>query len=460
MNKFSLSLLGAFLIVCGCTSPGASGGGGTVTGTKEPEEAINAPEAPIGDGVIEGKLEVVAFKGGYDIDFYATAGKEFEAKHPGLTVTVDGDPKIWEKIGPRMVSGDTPDIMFPGWGMNHWALVQDGAVMSLDKALDSPSFDGKSTWRETFDPNILKLCQSGGKTYMLPLYTMFYGWWYDPGLFAKNLWTPPRDWDELLNLCARMKTAGIAPLTFQGQYPYYMTDGMLLPWAASVGGIEAVNAAQNLEPGAWKSPAMLQAAKMIAELRDKGYFLTGSEGMSHTESQTQFLNGKAAMIPCGSWLESEMKTTIPPGVSVRFFNTPYVKGGKGDPTMALIGIEPWMIPSKAKNPNAAVAYYKYMTSLEKAKQFVEQKGSLMAIKGSDTAKLPESLIAPAATVKGAKTVWAIQYKTWYPEMQKEIEGALTTMLNKGLTPEEFCDRCEAAAEKTRTDDTIKKYKVN
>jgi N-acetylglucosamine transport system substrate-binding protein len=181
--------------------------------------------------------------------------------------------------------------------------------------------------------------------------------------------------------------------------------------------------------------------------------------MSHTESQTQFLNGKAAMIPCGSWLESEMKKTMPPGVTLRFFNTPVVTGGKGDPTMALIGIEPWMIPAKAKNPNAAVGFYKYMTSLEKAKQFVEQKGSLMSIKGSEEAKLPESLKAPLATVKGAKSVWAVQYRQWYPAMQKEIEGALTSMLNKDLTPEQFCERCEAAAEKTRQDETIAKYKV-
>ena len=460
MNRKTLLLLCASILIGGCGSNGASVSSGTGTSTGKPEDAINTPEAPTGEGKLEGKLEVVAFEGGYGTDFYATAAKEFQEKNPGLTVTVEGDPRIWDKIRPRMVSGDTPDIMFPGWGMDQWALVQDGQLMSLDKALDSPAYGGQGKWRDTFDPNILKLCQSGGKTYMLPLYTMFYGWWYDPGLFAKNLWTPPKDWDELLTLCAKIKASGRAPLAFQGQYPYYMIEGMLLPWTASIGGLEAVNAAQNLEPGAWKSPAMLQAAKMIAELRDKGYFLEGSVGMSHTESQTQFLNGKAAMVPCGSWIESEMKKVMPAGVTVRFFNAPSVPGGKGDPATALIGVEPWMIPVKSKNPNAAVAYYKYMTSLEKAKQFVEQKGTLMSIVGSDAAKMSDILKAPAETVKQAKVVWAVQYRTWYPAMQKEIEGALTTMLNKGSTPEEFCDRCEAAAEKTRKDDSIAKYKVN
>lgn len=460
MKRTSILILSLCLLLSGCGSGGSTvSNDGKSTGSGSTETS-NVVEAPTGDGKLEGKLEVVSFEGGYGVDFFEQAAKEFQEKNPGLTISVDGDPRMWEKIRPRMVSGDTPDLMFPGWGMDHWALVQDGQLMALDKALDSPAYGGQGKWRDTFDQNILKLCQKDGKTYMLPLYTMVYGWWYDPGVWTKNLWTPPKTWDDLLALCAKMKAAGIAPIAFQGQYPYYMIEGMLLPWAASVGGLDAVNAAQNLDPGAWKSPAMLKAAQMIAELRDKGYFLEGSVAMSHTEAQTQFLNGKAAMVPCGSWIESEMKKTMPPGTAVRFFKCPVVADGKGDPTTQLIGVEPWMIPVKSKNANAAVAYYKYMTSVDKAKQFVEQKGTLMAINGSEPAKMPEVLKAPAEAVKSAKTVWAVQYRMWYPAMQKEIEGAMTSLLNKELTPEQFCDRCEAAAETARKDDSLVKYKVN
>jgi len=91
-----------------------------------------------------------------------------------------------------------------------------------------------------------------------------------------------------------------------------MISGFLFPWAISSGGIEAVDNAQNLIPGAWKSPAMLEAATKIAELRDKGYFEEGALGMSHTESQTEFVTDKAAMIPCGTWLHSEMSKSMPP----------------------------------------------------------------------------------------------------------------------------------------------------
>ena len=443
-----LGLVGALaLLLAGC----GSGGGAA-------NESAPVAEAPAPVAKPTGKLEVVAFKGGYGIDFYQQAAKEFEGRNPGLSIEVTGNPKVWESLRPRMVAGTPPDLMFPGWGMDHWALVDEGQVLALDRALDGPADDGKGTWRETFDPNVLKLGQKDGKTYMLPLYTMVYGWWYDPGLFAANGWTPPRTYAELLTLSEKIKAKGIAPITYQGQYPYYMIEGMLLPWAASVGGTSAIDAAQNLQPGAWNSPAMLRSAEMIVELRDKGFFQSGATGMSHTEAQTGFLNRKAAMIPCGSWLESEMKETMPKGAKVAFFLPPVVEGGKGDPTMTIVRVEPWMVPADAKNPDAAIAFYRYLTSLPKAKQFVQEKGTLMAIRGSDAGDLPESLRAPSQTVRAAKSLWSNRFRQWYPAFEKEIEGALTEMLNGG-TAQRFVDRCEAAAEKTRQDDSIKKYKA-
>jgi N-acetylglucosamine transport system substrate-binding protein len=288
---------------------------------------------------------------------------------------------------------------------------------------------------------------------------MVMGWWFDPGVFAKNGWAPPKTWDELLALCEKIKARGIAPITYQGQYPYYMIEGMLMPWAYAHGGMAALNDLQNLEPGAWKSASVLDAATKIDELNRRGYFQKGATGMSHTESQTQFLNGKAAMIPCGSWLFSEMKEVMPAGATVEYFLPPVPGGGKGDPSMVIIGIEPWMVPTDAKNPDAAIALFKYMTSLDKAKEFVEQKGTLMAIRGSEEAKMPAVLKGPAGAVKSAKEVWANQYRQWYPGFEKEIEGALTSMLNRELSPQQFVDRCEAAAEKTRKDASIPKYRA-
>lgn len=439
-------LLLAALFVAGCSGGSSSSSSTSTTGAPSSGGAANT-------------LEVQAFKGGYDIDFYQKSADEWAAKNAGWAVKVEGSPKVWETLRPRFISGDVPDLCFPGWGMDHWALKEEDQLMALDEALDGKPYEGDGKWRDTFEPGILKLGQMDGKSWVLPYYYSVLGWWYDPAVFKKNGWSVPKTWDELLSLSEKIKAKGMAPITFQGKYPDYMEAGMLLPWAYSMGGTAVMKSLQNMDPGAWKSPSMLKAAQMIDELNKKGFFQEGATAMTHTEAQTQFVTGKAAMIPCGTWLKAEMANVMPKEAKMEFMLPPVLTFGKGDKGAVLIKIEPWMVPSKAKHPKEAIDLFKYMTSLTKAKQFVEEKGTLMAIKGSDSAKLIPELVEPAKVIKESKEIWSLQFRDWYPEFQKELENALTALLNGTETPESFCDRLEKKAEETRNNADIVKHKV-
>jgi len=322
-------------------------------------------------------------------------------------------------------------------------------VLPLDDALSSPAFDGKGTWRDTFEPSTLSFGKFKGKQYMMPYHFSIWGWWYDAALFEKHGWKAPTTYKELLALCDQIKAAGIAPLTYQGKYPGYLLQGALLPWAVNIGGKKVIDNAQSLTPGAWKDPAILQAAKMIEEIRLKGYIQEGAAALSHTEAQMEFLNGRAAMIPCGTWLYSEEQKVMPPGVKLTYFNTPFVEDGQGDPSTVSIVFEPWIVPLKGSNHDLAIDFYKYLTSKEKAKQFVERKATLMSIKGANDAKLPDSLVGAAKAFKEAKVTWTSLFGDRYHAFGKEVENAMGALATGKSTPEEFCERCEAAAKKTR-----------
>jgi N-acetylglucosamine transport system substrate-binding protein len=430
-----LSLLAA-LSLPGCHS--SSGPSGASSGGKE--------------------LEVAVFKGGYGIDFFQQAASEYEARHPGVKIKVWGDPRVWEKLRPRFVANTPPDLAYPGWGMDHWPLVYERQVLPWDEALAGKTYDQSGTWRDSFEPALLRLGQFDGKQWLMPYFFSMNGWWYNPDLFAKHGWVPPKTWSELLALCPKIKAAGIAPITYQGKYPYYMINGFLLPWAISAGGIQAFDDAQNLAPGAWKSPAFLRAARMIKELKDRGFFQDGAIGMSHTEAQQEFVLGRAAMIPCGTWLNSEMRNVMPPGFKMRFFLPPVLDGGK-DPTNIDIGIEPWVVPTNGRQHALAIDFYKYLTSLPKAKQFVEEKGTLMAVKGSDAAKKPDFLEEPARAFAASKAVWSVEYTQWYPSMMQDHQNAMSALLNGDATPEQFVQRLEDAAEKVRRDKTLPRHRV-
>lgn len=397
-------------------------------------------------------VEVVAFQGGYGIDFFQQAAKEFNQANPQWNVTVTGSPRAWDMLIPRFAAGNPPDLAWPGWGMNLHPIILDGQVLPWDKYLDQPAHgvEGK-TWRETFDPNILKLGQFNGKTYVLPFNIDAYGWWYDKTLFRKHGWTAPETFEEFLVLGEKMKAEKVAPLTFQGRYPIYFFSGIYYPWVISLGGIDCYNAAINLEPGAWKHPAFLKVARTIMDLKHRHFFQGGAIGMNHTESQMEMIVGRAAMIPCGTWIVSEMKDLLPPESELTFMKTPYFTNGKGDPTAVYVGTDGkgWCLPTKADQHDGAAEFYRYVSSPEKAAQFTEAKGSVTAIITEREPKMPRHLLGPYNAIRNANVTWSNSIGDWYTQLETEIETAFVDMYNELITPEQFCDRIEAHSQKFR-----------
>ncbi|MCL6518230.1 MAG: extracellular solute-binding protein [Armatimonadetes bacterium] len=410
----------------------------------------------------EGKIiiEVASFQGGFGLDFFEYAAREYEKLHPNVKIKVWGNPRIWEQLRPRFVKGNPPDLTWPGWGMDVWGLVAEGKVLEMDKYLETKAYGQNVKWKDTFYPDLLEKGKYNGHYYIIPYNLNITGWWYNVNMFKKHGWTPPKTYDELLVLCEKIKKAGIAPLTYQGKYQAYTLRGFLIPWAISIGGLQAYKDAQNLKPGAWNSPAFLKAAEMIAELRDRGYFQKGAMGMSHTEAQMEFILGRAAMIPCGTWLGSEMKNQIPPGFKMDFINPPVVKGGKGDPSIVSAGPESWIIPKEGKHHDIAADFFKFMSSIDMAKKFIVQKNTLMSIKGAaEQVKLPPDLVSAAKCMREAKATWDMDFEQWYPSMKAATESAMGALLSGEMTPKQCVDAMEAAAEKVRKDKSIPKHKI-
>jgi N-acetylglucosamine transport system substrate-binding protein len=139
---------------------------------------------------------------------------------------------------------------------------------------------------------------------------------------------------------------------------------------------------------------------------------------------------------------------------------PVFADGKGDPTTVMVAIEPFVVPSKGKNKDHGVNYFRYITSKDKAIQWIEDKGTLMAIKGTEGAVYPPELKRPAEIFNNAKSKWHSEYRFWYPELAQEAEKAMSALLLGEISAQQFCDRLEAKAEETRNNPKIKKHTVD
>ena len=100
-----------------------------------------------------------------------------------------------------------------------------------------------------------------------------------------------------MSLCETIKTAGIAPWTYQGKYPSYMLFGCLYHMIFKKGGMQVLIDIDNLVDKAWYNDAVVSSVKEMYQLYENKYIMEGTEGLNHTESQAEWLKGKAALHP-------------------------------------------------------------------------------------------------------------------------------------------------------------------
>jgi N-acetylglucosamine transport system substrate-binding protein len=404
-------------------------------------------------------LEIACFRGGYGLDHFEQLAREYEKQHPNVKINLWGSPRIWDQLVPRFASGSPPDIAYPGWGTNVFAMIYEGQILQLDKYMDQPGMGSTKPWRDTFLPALLRKGSYQGKVYTLPFEYGTFGWWYNKKMFEQHGWPVPRTYDELLTVSELIKKQHIAPVTFTGRYPQYMLDGFFWPWVQRAGGKETLKQIDALTPGCWSLPPVQKAAHALLELKKRGCFEAGAIGMSHIESQMEFLVGRAAMIPNGTWIYTEMEKMLPPGFEMEYMLCPTFTEGAGDPTAVTISYDGkgWCAASATRHPDVAVDFLKYLTSPDSARRFMKSKGTLMAISDVGEEAAPPHLRGVMHVIAAAKSDYSVQYADWYPELATAVQNSLRDLYNEILTPEQFGDVLNKAFADVRNDPNRRKF---
>ena len=414
------------------------------------------PVEQMGEQVMEG----VFFQGGYGLQWVFDTAAEFERAHPDIKAFVWGNPRAWDQTRPRFLSGNPPDVFWGIHNINFWVNLDNGLVANLDSLMDGPAYGQEHLkFKETFMPGALQEGQYEGRQYFLPITYAINGIWYNQRMFAEHGWQVPKTWDELLILCAHIKkTTAIAPFTHQGKYPSYF--GMIYRGLLyKLGGEALLVDLDNLEPGAWQRPEVVKAAHLSRQIIADGYVLEGSSSFSHTEAQMIWLQEKAAMIPCGTWLESEMKNALPPGFEMRIMPVPgFIDGPGGLDAMEASAGPAFWVPKDAAHPEWGMEYLRILLSRKMAGNFLNQIGSLMPIEGSsEEAQVPPAMQSALDAIAAAHgETFNMRFTSWYLELRNEFDNAFGAVLNGNATPEQFATRLEAQAERLRLDsDTIR-----
>ncbi|MGW1695676.1 N-acetylglucosamine/diacetylchitobiose ABC transporter substrate-binding protein [Streptomyces sp. NPDC002399] len=413
-------------------------------------------------------LEVVIFDGGFGQQYAIDAEKKYNAAFPKAPkVKHVATQKIQSQLQPRFNGGTPPDLIDNSGAeqMDMGVLVGKKQLADLTPLMDAPSIDDPTKKvRDTLRPGVLEMGQFDGDPVWIMYYAYtVYGVWYSQTALDNLDAQYPETWDDMLALCAKAKKKGIAGWTYAGKYPYYLPFS-LYPFIAKIGGREVLDKIDNLEPNAWKDPAVKAAFEAYYELYQKGYILKGTPGLTHIQSQTEWTKGKALFIPNGSWVENEAAPTTPKDFKMMVAPPSSLDSSDKMPfgTIWASGGEPFVVPANAKNPEGGMEQLRIMLSEESSKNFTKQVKSLSAFNGgTDGLTLSTAMQSGVDSLKKAgDNVVNPRLQDWYVKLQKEQIGVagIGEMMAGRATPAEAIKKIQAFADAAAKDQSIKHYK--
>ena len=411
--------------------------------------ASGTDSASESDGEVSGEMEIQYFVGGYGDEWWKEVISDFEAEYPDVTVKQSAGPEINDKMKTRWISDDPPDVVYiDGAGITEAQMVDDGQLMDLTDWLDGLETDDGQTLKDSFimDPNTYD-----GKIYGLPLIFDTWGTWYDSHLFEEKGWEPTTDFDSWMDSMETIKDkTEMEPFVTAGQYPYYFTRGVLYPAFGAAGGEDLLNDVINGEEGVWKRDEVIEILQRVEEMVDAGYVDPGFAGISHTQSQSNFLQHDNAFIPVGFWLPSEMEGDIPEDFEFGFGPTPI--NGDGEDAVFVPDIRPLGIAKNAKNPEAAKAFIQFAYQEQYAVKFSETGGALINIDGvdlSDEENVPEYLKHTSELINSGEVDVVNRDHPMASDMEEPIGDAIVSFLLGESSVDEFTDKAEKIAEDYR-----------
>lgn len=433
------------------------------TETKDGDKTEAPAEEKEAGASAEGNKDLsILWAGGGNGEFVNYAADYLKNEY-GANVNLEYNTLAHEVFQPMLVAGNPPDIVMVQFGFfNYFEAIQAGAFQDASSYLDVKVNGSDKTVREVANPDIVNAVAVDGKNYLISCNMNVGGLYYNKALFDANGWTVPETWDEFVALCAEIKAAGIAPIAYPGMYPYYF-DCFLFPQIMALGnGAETMKDYNNLAEGFWTSDAVEEAMNRVQFLRDNGYFLDNMIGLSHTETQMEFINGNVAILCCGSWLENEMSGSWPEDFDLHFMITPAVEKAT-DPRYIQLSGHLFGFPAAAKNKELNEEFLAAYFSEDSAVTVAKECGVVIcpeyvANNEEIKAALPSSVVETFTAVSENNGYYMLASK-WYSEWYSEYQNLLNQLVDGQIDAAEFCETMENNTAALRADSSIVKYTV-
>ena len=434
MKKKLVSLLACIMVIAlvfaGC---GGRGGDSNVDPTEAPD---TNNEDPVDEGNSNGEeIELVMWSIATESDAfhnaYTKAIADFEAANPGVKIKHETfeNQSYKTTIATSVTGNDLPDIFYTWGGGFSAPFVDSGNVLALDEYFTdeykSQINDAALTY-QTYNGKVY------GVTYTTPISSLF----YNKKIFEQNGVEAPTTFDELVEVCQKLKANGVTPIGISAKDTWVLAmthDNLVLK---SVGHDKVVSTLTR-SGGTYEGSDFVQASANFRKLVEIGAFVDGAAGMTNDEASAEFYAGRVAMFVTGSWMAGSIQQDAENPED--FDAVPYPVAGSNAAGTDFMGgaADTLMVSKSSKDPELA------------AKAAIEMARSISKYSYLDGAGLPvwevnydDSNVNPLTRKLASFVEGATSFTLWFdtlmePEYKDTYLNLLEQLYFGQITPEDF-----------------------
>lgn len=342
----------------------------------------NAP-APSGDGDggISGNVDALLWLSSYP-QYADQMMAEFEKKYPNISVDLNmcaGDT-LAQNYEPRIASGQMPEVIsvnFDEWSMTN---ADKGYIADIG---DTKAFkEQRKTLQE-------QLTSPGGVKYGVAYGVASMVIYYNKDLFEKaGITETPKNYTEFIEVCQKLKDAGITPLAWTGGFPNVIQHGLISSGIANNLYREDKDIATKMltTDYDYNVEGWVDIFEKMVEMRDKGFYNDGYMSTDNAEQIRLLSDGEVAMAWNGSWSAGDFLTL---GDHVGCFIPPM--NAEGDPLYGIFSSETGFGMGKGSEDNeAAKAFFEFL-AYDNYVNFQNTTGTIPTFENMEGCKVDERL---------------------------------------------------------------------
>ena len=308
--------------------------------------------------------------------------------------------------------------------------------------LDLEDLVKETGYEETAIPGLMAACRDagGGTLKTIPYQPNVFAFFYNKDLFEQaGVEKEPTTWAEFLDVCQKLKDAGITPMTMDDAYATSVIGYHL---ARLVGEDKVV---EIVTEGKWDDPAVLQMAQDIEELAKNGYYseMVGSNVWPAGQN-TELALGTAAMYLNGSWLPNEVKDMAGEDFKWGCFAYPELENGANGIETNNFGAQVFGINKDTKMPKEAFDLIKFITTGEYDKKLADASVGIPADTTNTEWPAMVECAKPVIEQSTGRFTWAAGVET-NVDMTPVIKENFIKLMAGSLTADEFVAAMQEAA---------------